>query len=110
MSDGVTKISKSRKITNGTQSPSCPNIECNYKIHNKEMLVIICTLEEWRHFIKTAQHKVEIRTNHQNLEYFITAQKLNHQQARYSLQLKEKRRTLYGKFGGGIKKERSRCR
>ena len=45
------------------------------------MLAIICTLEEWRHFLKEATYPVEIWTNHKNLEYFMTAKKLNRRQA-----------------------------
>ena len=51
------------------------------------MLAIICMLEEWRHFLKGAQHPVEIWTDHKNLEYFMTAKKLNRHQARWSLYL-----------------------
>jgi len=63
-------------------SKSLSSVERNYKIHNKEMLAIICTLEEWRHFLEGATYLVEIWTNHKNLEYFITAKKLNRHQAR----------------------------
>jgi len=59
----------------------------NYKIHDKEMLAIIRALEEWRHFLEGAQYPVEIWTDHKNLEYFMTAKKLNHRQARWSLYL-----------------------
>ena len=52
-----------------------------FKIHNKEMLAIIHALEEWRHFLEGATHLVEIWTNHKNLEYFMTAKKLNRCQA-----------------------------
>jgi len=52
-------------------------VEWNYKIHDKEMLAIICILEEWRHFLKGAQYLVEIWIDHKNLEYFIMAKKLN---------------------------------
>jgi hypothetical protein len=44
-------------------------------------------LEEWRHFLEGAKQKVEIWTDHKNLEYFMTAKKLNHRQARWSLYL-----------------------
>jgi RNase H-like domain found in reverse transcriptase len=44
-------------------------------------------LEEWRHFLEGAQHKVEIWTDHKNLEYFMTAKKLNCRQAKWSLYL-----------------------
>jgi len=62
-------------------------VERNYEIHDKEMLAIIYALEEWRHFLEGARHPVEIWTDHKNLEYFMTAKKLNHRQARWSLYL-----------------------
>jgi len=52
-------------------------VERNYEIHNKEMLAIIWALEEWRYFLEGARHLVEIWTDHKNLEYFMTAKKLN---------------------------------
>ena len=52
-------------------------VEQNYKIHSKEMLTIIHILEKWRHFLEEVINLVEIWTDHKNLEYFITAKKLN---------------------------------
>jgi len=68
-------------------SKSLSLVEQNYEIHNKEMLAIICTLEEWRYFLKGARHPVEIWTDHKNLECFMMAKKLNHRQACWSLYL-----------------------
>ena len=51
------------------------------------MLAIICALEEWRHFLEGATHLVKIWTNHKNLEYFMTAKKLNCHQACWFLHL-----------------------
>jgi len=68
-------------------SKSLSPVERNYEIHDKEMLTIIRALEEWRHFLEGAQHLVEIWTDHKNLEYFMTAKKLNRCQARWSLYL-----------------------
>jgi len=68
-------------------SKSLSPVEWNYEIHDKEMLAIICALEEWRHFLEGAWHPVEIWTDHKNLEYFMTAKKLNRRQARWSLYL-----------------------
>jgi len=62
-------------------------VEQNYEIYDKEMLAIICALEEWRHFLEGAQYPVEIWTDHKNLEYFIMAKKLNRRQACWSLYL-----------------------
>jgi RNase H-like domain found in reverse transcriptase/Reverse transcriptase (RNA-dependent DNA polymerase) len=58
-------------------SKSISPVERNYGIHNKEMLAIVRALEEWRHFVEGAEHQVEIWTDHKNLEYFMTAKKLN---------------------------------
>ena len=68
-------------------SKSLSPVERNYEIHDKEMLAIICALEEWRHFLERARHLVEIWTDHKNLEYFMTAKKLNRRQAYWSLYL-----------------------
>jgi len=57
-------------------SKSLSPVKWNYEIHNKEMLAIICALEEWRHFLKGAQYLVEIWTDHKNVEYMM-AKKLN---------------------------------
>jgi len=35
-------------------------VKRNYKIHDKEILAIICTLEEWRHFLEKAANPVQI--------------------------------------------------
>ncbi|VDB94093.1 unnamed protein product [Peniophora sp. CBMAI 1063] len=62
-------------------------LECNYDTHDKELLAIICALEDWHHYLEGSPHQVEIFTNHKNLEYFTTAQKLNRRQARWALYL-----------------------
>jgi len=51
------------------------------------MLAIIHVLEEWRHFLEEATYLVEIWANHKNLEFFVTAKKLNCCQAHWSLHL-----------------------
>jgi len=68
-------------------SKSLSSMEQNYEIHDKEMLAIVCVLEEWRHFLEGVTYPVEIWTDHKNLEYFMTAKKLNCRQARWSLHL-----------------------
>lgn len=68
-------------------SKSLSLVERNYEIHDKEMLAIIRALEEWRHFLEGAEHLFEIWSDHKNLEYFMTAKKLNRRQAQWSLYL-----------------------
>jgi len=61
--------------------------EQNYKSHNKEMLAVIRCLEVWRYYLEGAKLKFEIWTDHKNLQYFMTSQKLNCRQARWALYL-----------------------
>ena len=68
-------------------SKSLNETERNYKIHDKEMLAIICCLEAWRHFLEGTRSKFKVWTDHKNLEYFMSNQKLNQRQARWALYL-----------------------
>jgi len=52
-------------------------IEQNYKIYNKEMLVVIRCLEAWKYYLEGAKLEFEIWMDHKNLQYFMTSQKLN---------------------------------
>ena len=71
----------------GFMSKSFSNMEWNYQIHDKEMLAIMCALEEWRHFLEGSDQKFKIHMDHKNLSYFREAHKPNHRQARWSLYL-----------------------
>ena len=66
-------------------SKSLSEAEQNYNIYDKELLAIIRALETWRHYLKGSPHTVEIHTDHKNLEYFKSAQKLSQRQARWAL-------------------------
>ena len=68
-------------------SKSLSDTERNYEIHDKEMLAVVRCLEAWRHFLEGAIEKVEIWTDHKNLEYFMKVQKLNRRQVRWALYL-----------------------
>ena len=63
-------------------SKSLLPVEWNYEIHDMEMLAIVRAFEEWHHYLEGAHHPIEIWTDHKNLEYFRTSQKLNRRQAR----------------------------
>ena len=53
--------------------------ELNYKIYNKELLVIIKVFKEWQAKLKGLQrsNKFSIYINYKILEYFIIIKKLN---------------------------------
>jgi len=59
----------------------------NYEIHDKELLAIVNSFQEWRHFLEGAQHPVTVYTDHKNLEYFMSAKVLNRRQAHWSISL-----------------------
>lgn len=58
--------------------------ECNYEIYDKEMLAIIRCLEEWDAELRSVK-EFEIRSDHKNLEYFMSVRKLTERQMRWSL-------------------------
>lgn len=61
--------------------------EINYEIHDKELLAIVDSFQEWRHFLEGAAHPVTVYTDHKNLEYFMSARILNRRQARWNMSL-----------------------
>src|SRR3981189_1705588 len=79
-------------------------VEHNYEIHDIEMLAIIRGFEEWHHYLEGARHPIEVLTDHKNLKYFRVVQKLNHQQARWSLYLSRFDFTLQHKPGTSMGK------
>lgn len=85
-------------------SKSLSEVERNYDIHDKEMLAIIRALDEWRHYLEGTEHTFEIWTDHKNLEYFMTAQKLTRRQARWSLFLSRFDFTLHHRPGKSSQK------
>jgi RNase H-like domain found in reverse transcriptase len=58
-----------------------------YEIYDWELLGIIWALKKWRHYIQGSGHTTIVYSDHKNLTYFRTAQKLNDWQARWSLYL-----------------------
>lgn len=59
--------------------------EINYEIHDKELLAIVDSFEEWRRFLEGAQHTTTVFTDHKNLQYFQEARVLNRRQSRWSV-------------------------
>jgi hypothetical protein len=58
--------------------------EDNYDIHDREMLAIIECIKHWRHYLEGARHRFIIRSDHKNLESFMTTKILNRRQARWA--------------------------
>ncbi len=60
------------------------SVECNYKIYDKELMIIVCTFKKWQSELEDFIYSVEMITNHKNLEYFMSTKQLSHHQARWS--------------------------
>ena len=56
----------------------------NYDIYNKELLVIVAVLKEWRAFLQRIIELFIIKTDYKNLIRFLTTKKLNYRQVRWA--------------------------
>ncbi len=80
-------------------------MEQNYEIYNKELLAIMLTLDEWRHYLMGAAQDFEIWTDHWNLQYFQKPQKLDWWQACWVTKLAGYHFSLHHKPGIANKKD-----
>jgi len=65
-------------------SRKCSPGEQNYDTYDEQLLAIVETLKQWRHYLEGANYKILIGCNHKNLEYFQTSKVLSRRQARWS--------------------------
>ena len=94
-SDGVIAGILSQKQPNGHWHPTAffsktmLPAECNYQIHDKEMLAIVRSLSHWRAELGGTNSRIRIFTDHKALEYFMTTKQLTARQARWAEILSE---------------------
>jgi len=60
----------------GYLSNSLNPAERNYQVYDRELMAIIRALREWRHYVQGSSFHVEVRTDHANLTYFRSPQRL----------------------------------
>jgi hypothetical protein len=58
-------------------------VEINYVIHDKELLAIVNSMMQWRHYLEGTEHQIQVFSDHHNLAYFQTAKVLNRRQVRW---------------------------
>ncbi len=63
--------------------------ECNYKIYDKELLIIIRCLKHWCSELKCTDISIKIFINHLNLKYFMIIKELTRRQIRWAEKLSE---------------------
>ena len=69
------------------RSKTMSKAECNYNIHDKELLAIMQVLKEWRQYCPGSKYTVKILTDDKNLVPFTTTKTLNSRQIRWSEEL-----------------------
>ena len=70
-------------------SKSLLSAEHNYDIYDRELLAIIYAIKAFCHLLLGAHHKFLIRSDHENLKYFKSPQKINACQARWHMFLQD---------------------
>ncbi|KAK1912987.1 hypothetical protein P3342_004923 [Pyrenophora teres f. teres] len=60
--------------------------ECNYEIHDKELLAVVRCLEEWDAELRSVK-SFKVITDHKNLEYFMKPKMLSERQIRWAASL-----------------------
>lgn len=78
--DPVTKEWHPLAFFSKTMNPA----ECNYEIHDKEMLAILQAFQQWRVELQSVENPVQVYSDHQSLEIFMRTKKLTARQARWA--------------------------
>ena len=58
-----------------------------YETHDQELLAIVMVFKQWRHYLKSNTHSVEVLTDYNNLQDFINVKSLNRRQTRWAMKL-----------------------
>jgi len=69
------------------QSRKLSEPEERYEVHDKELLVIVKALQDWRPYLADIKKPIQIYTNHKNLRNFATTKQLNWWQVCWAEQL-----------------------
>jgi len=81
------------QIEDGQQRPivywsrKLSELKERYEVHNKELLVIVKALQDWRPYLAGTEKPIQIYTDHKNLRNFATMKQLNQQQVCWAEQL-----------------------
>ena len=85
------------------RSKTMSDAECNYDIHDKELLAIVQAFHEWKRYTGGNPKPIRVLTDHTNLVTFIKTKELNERQAKWMQELSQynfKIKYRPGKEGG----------
>src|SRR6266481_7921010 len=84
-----------QRKTDGKQHPigyylaTLIEVEHNYDIYDLELLAIVKALRHWRPLLAGSPHKIKVFSDHMNLQYWRSPQKISRRVAREVLELSE---------------------
>jgi hypothetical protein len=58
--------------------------EKNYDTHDTELLAIVASFKHFRYYLEGARHQVEVLTDHENLQWFMSTKTLSRRQVRWA--------------------------
>ena len=61
---------KKKKRAIGYDSSTLSDAERNYPIYNRELLAMICGLENWRYLLAGTKKPIRVLSDHKNLTYW----------------------------------------
>src|SRR5437016_2964387 len=61
--------------------------ERNYDTHDQELLAIVKSFKQWRHYLEGSRHPIVVLADYANLRYFMTTKELSRRQARWAERL-----------------------
>ena len=79
----------------GFHSQTFSDAECNYNVHDRELLTLMRGLNHWHHFLVGTSTPITIYTDHKNLKYYRHPQHINCRVARYIPRLADYNYTLF---------------
>jgi len=71
------------------RSKTMSDAECNYDIHDKELLPIVQVFYEWKRYTRGNPKPIRVLTDQENLVTFMTTKELNERQARRMQELSQ---------------------
>ena len=70
-------------------SQRCTPAQCNYPVHDRELLALIMALKKWRHYLFGTNLQITACTDHYALQFLLTQPSLTGRQARWQELLAE---------------------
>ena len=64
-------------------------VESRYEVHDIELMAIVYAFRQWGQYLRGASYTIRVRTDHNNLKYFMTKRRLNGRQVRWAQALAE---------------------